>query len=183
MALSRKVLEDLFPAPRVVLEFGTYIGSSAIGWADILADLHSGATDGLKVWSFEFDSERASMAREFIELAGLSDVVAVLDGEAAESVRRLVAEGKIKQGEVDVVFMDHWKNYYLPDLKLCEELALFRDGSVVLADNTDYPGAPDYVEYVKKGGSGVDKAVQYKSESLDSGEDYGGSGYPVSDTS
>ncbi len=62
------------------------------------------------------------------------------------------------------MFFDHWKDAYLPDLKLVEQLGLLRSGTVLLADNTDFPGAPDYVEYVKGGGDG---AYRYTTESLE----------------
>ena len=36
---------------------------------------------------------------------------------------------------MDVLFVDHAKERYLPDLRLIEEAGLLRDGSVVCADN------------------------------------------------
>lgn len=102
-------------------------------------------------------------------------MIEVLVGSGSDSLKKLHAEGRVKSGEVDVVFIDHWEQHYLPDLKLCEELKLFHKGSVVLADNTDMPGAPDYLAYVKKGGDG---SVKYESESLTSESAHG----PVSIT-
>jgi catechol O-methyltransferase len=53
----------------------------------------------------------------------------------------LVNEGRLKT--IDALFLDHWKDRYAPDLQLCEDLKLFRVGSVILADNTDFPGKID----------------------------------------
>lgn len=74
----------------------------------------------------------------------------------------------------DLVFLDHWKDRYLPDTKLMEasrtcrtclktrvfknhhsifaffqECGLLRKGSVLLADNVICPGAPEYLDYVR----------------------------------
>lgn len=49
----------------------------------------------------------------------------------------------------DLVFLDHFKKYYLGDLKLLLQEGFLREGSVVVADNVGYPGVPDYVEYME----------------------------------
>ena len=47
----------------------------------------------------------------------------------------------------DMVFFDHCKECYLPDLKRFEEAGLIQPGTVVVADNVVYPGAPDFLDY------------------------------------
>lgn len=101
------------------------------------------------------------LSRDLVQLAGLDEIVHVLEGPASESLRTLYDEGKVTSGGVDMAFIDHWEEYYLPDLQLCEKLGVFHKGSLVIADNTDFPGAPKYLEYVRSGGSG---AVRYESE-------------------
>ena len=64
-----------------------------------------------------------------------------------------------------MAFIDHWERYYLPDLQWCEELGVFHKGSLVIADNTDIPGAPQYLKYVRAGGTG---SVKYDSKRYDS---------------
>lgn len=161
--------------PRVILEFGSYVGVSALGWGAILEGIHgvdAGAGAGAdmkgccKVYTFEKDPEFVKMAREVIELAGLSDIVTVIEGTAAEALRGLVAEGKVQRGSVDIVFLDHWEKYYLPDLRVCEELRVLRMGSLVVADNTDKPGAPRYLEYVRAGGE--EGGVRYETKTYQS---------------
>lgn len=49
-----------------------------------------------------------------------------------------------------MVFIDHAKLLYLPDLKLLEEYGVVQSGTVVIGDNMIYPGSPDYLEYFKK---------------------------------
>lgn len=178
--ISARRLADLQPKPKCVVEYGCFIGSSAMAWGAALKDIHGpdAAAHGARVWTFEMDAPVAQLARNLIDLAGLTDVVTVMVGPGAESLKKLVREGDIGEGEVDMVFMDHWKGFYLPDLKLCEELKVFHKGSVVMADNTDHPGAPDYLEYVKKGGSGEKGMVRYESTTIDT-ERKGGRGMPV----
>ncbi|KAI9037462.1 Sybindin-domain-containing protein [Aspergillus affinis] len=145
---TKAQLERMPRAPRTLLEFGTYIGNSAIAWGAILRDLNPGA-ESPSVYTFELSAVNAGIARDFIRLAGLQDIVHVVEGESSESLRALHAEGKLTPGNVDVVFFDHWEKFYVPDLKIVEELGLLRTGGLAVADNTDFPGAPEYVEYVQ----------------------------------
>lgn len=171
MALARGALAGMAPAPRVLVEFGTFVGCSALGWGAQLRELNGGNVEGVHVYGFELDPELAGVARDMVKLTGLDDVVTVLDGPGADSLRRLVAEGRVAPRGVDVVFIDHWEKLYVPDLKVCEELGVLREGSLILADNTDMPGAPDYLEYVKGGGSGQPGAPRYESKTLTTPDD------------
>ena len=96
-----------------------------------------------------------------------------MQGESGESLRKLKSEKCIEH--IDVLFLDHWEKFYVPDLRLCEELGLLKKGSVIVADNTDMPGAPDYLKYVEGGGEG---GWKYRCESIDIGTQKG----PVGDS-
>lgn len=167
---SKGELAAMEPKPKVVVEFGTFVGTSAIAWAAMLQEFHGADAKDIRVFTFEFDPAVAEVARSLVRAAGLQDVVEVLVGPGAESLKKLHAEGRVGPGQVDVVFIDHWEQHYLPDLKLCEELKLFHVGSLALADNTDFPGAPDYLAHVQKGGEGP---VKYESRSLKSESSHG----------
>lgn len=163
--VSRKILEQMNPKPKVIIELGTYVGNSAVAWGAMLQDLHNHdptAMKDCKVFSCELDAKFVKIASSLVELAGLSDIVEVVQGPAAESLKRLKEEGRLTKA--DVLFIDHWEKYYVADLKVCEELGFLQPGSVVIADNTDMPGAPDYVEYVQKGGGGGEESVKYDSK-------------------
>ena len=164
--IARKILAAQEPKPRVIVELGGYVGASAIAWAAMLRDFHSGSDtnslSGCKVYSCELDPAFAEITRQHVELAGLSDLVEVVEGESAASLRRLKAEGKLNT--IDMLFLDHWEKYYVSDTQLCEELGLFRKGSIIIADNVDIPGAPAYLEYIKAGGSGKPGSVKYETE-------------------
>ncbi len=49
----------------------------------------------------------------------------------------------------DVVFLDHSKGAYLPDLLSLERGGLLSSGAVVVADNASHPRAADYLAYVR----------------------------------
>ncbi|KAJ5698811.1 S-adenosyl-L-methionine-dependent methyltransferase [Penicillium macrosclerotiorum] len=154
------------PPPRTLLEFGTFVGKSALAWGAILRDIYGeNVPDDVNVYTFELDSQMVILARDLIKLAGVDDVVHVIEGPASESLRKLYADGQVTS--VDMAFFDHWEKFYLPDLQLIEELKLFRIGSLAIADNTDFPGAPDYLKYVKAGGKGAATSVQYQSRSFE----------------
>ena len=139
----REIIEK--QKPIVLVELGGYVGYSAIFFADAMR--RAGKADGLRLWSLEFDPLIASIAMNLIELAGLSDIVKVVVGSAADSLKRLKAEGKLTAA--DVVFLDHVEELYVQDFKVCEELGLLKSGSLVIADNVVRPGAPEYREYVR----------------------------------
>ncbi|KAI1486284.1 S-adenosyl-L-methionine-dependent methyltransferase [Biscogniauxia mediterranea] len=162
----REALTNMEPKPKVIVEFGTFVGTSAIAWGAILRELNGPDAKDIHVYTFELDPQIAQGARDAVKLAHLDDVVTVCEGSGSDSLRKLYAEGLVKEHGVDMVFMDHWEKFYLPDLELCEELKLFREGSLAVADNVDFPGAPDYHAYVKKGGSGKDGAVRYETKSV-----------------
>lgn len=143
----RSLLEALPRPPKVVIELGGYIGNSAIAWGDILRSLHEPTASDLKVFSVEPIDEFVEIARYFVELAGLSDIVEVINGHSAGFLKSLKSQHGIDH--VDVLFMDHWEDDYLKDLRLVEDLGLLNVGSVIVADNTDVPGAPDYLDYVR----------------------------------
>ena len=175
LAVAKEALQAQTPAPRTILEFGTFVGKSALAWGAMLRDIHGeNLPEDVNVYTFDPNPKMVALTRDFVKLAGLENIVHVVEGPGGESVRKLVEEGKVTS--VDMAFYDHWEKFYLPDLQLMEELKLWRVGSLAIADNTDMPGAPDYLAYVKAGGSGVDGAVKYDSKTF---ETHGGRG-PVS---
>jgi catechol O-methyltransferase len=165
---SRRVLEKLPSPPKVLFELGTYVGNSAVAWGAMLKELNGGKTDGVKVYCMELDPDCAKIATDLVKLAGVDDVVEVVLGQSGDTIKKLKESGAVDK--IDVLFLDHWEKFYLPDLQLCEDLGLFNVGSVVLADNTDMPGAPEYLKYVRAGGRGTEGSVKFKTESLKTAE-------------
>lgn len=166
LELARKQIMAQKPAPRTIIEFGTFVGKSALAWGAILRDIHGASLPAdAKVYTFETDPVMVALARDLVKLAGLEGTVHVLEGPGSESLQKLVTDGAVQS--VDMAFFDHWEEFYLPDLQLVERLKLWRVGSLAIADNTDYPGAPAYRQYVQDGGSGLPGAVKYESRSLE----------------
>ena len=108
---------------RRVLEIGTLGGYSAIWMARALPP------DG-RLLSLEIDPDRASFAREFIERAGLGEMVEIRVGDARDTLATLVSGSS---AQFDAVFIDADKESY-PEY-LDHALALVRPGGLVLADN------------------------------------------------
>ena len=102
-----------------------------------------------------------------VDLAGLGDIVKVIVGSSDVSIKRLHDKGTLKH--IDMMFLDHYKPAYTTDLKLCEELKLVTQGTVLAADNVIEPGNPPYLEYVRS--TVAEKRKIAESGSSESGPD------------
>ncbi|RAK72552.1 O-methyltransferase [Aspergillus fijiensis CBS 313.89] len=148
--------------PRVVVELGGYVGYSAILFGSILkemwtpnhpdhADLEAGEEDKPRVYSIEIDPLVASVAMNLVSLAGLQDLVEVVVGASAHTLRRLHGQGTLGDRGIDLLFMDHDEARYAADVQVAEELGLLNtDGALVIADNVLRPGAPAYRDYMRQ---------------------------------
>jgi predicted O-methyltransferase YrrM len=162
-AIFERVLEQRAGGPpRRALEVGTFLGYSAVRTARHLAQ-----PGGLLV-CIEANPQNAAVAREVVAYAGLGGCVTVLDGLSGQVIPRLplllaqlpppppqqqqqqqqqlllqAQDGELARASAfDVVFLDHSKRDYLPDLQRLEQLGLVAPRTTVLADNVLYPGAP-----------------------------------------
>src|SRR5262245_28496713 len=147
--------------PARVLEVGAYCGYSAVRMARLLRGW------GGRLVSLEASAENARVARAMVELAGLGEQVEVRNTKAEEAIPSLGAP-------FDLVFLDHWKNLYLPDLRRLEKHGLLRPGSVVVADNVGLFDASDYFAHVRGSGRydsrNVQSTVEYRDELPDAVE-------------
>jgi len=131
--------------PTTVIEIGTFLGYSAIATAMRFT------RDEARLLCVEYEERHAEVARWAVEYAGLADRVTVLTRAGSEAVgeaKAFVESIKGVGAGTDVLFLDHAKERYLPDLKLYEDAGVVRKGTTVVADNVVYPGAPGYLEYV-----------------------------------
>jgi catechol O-methyltransferase len=129
--------------PTLSLELGTFLGYAAIRTARNLAP-------GGRLICVEANPDNAAVARQLLQFAGVPDgQVIVVEGLAKQvinSLPLLLQDMQQQQGSrFDVVFLDHSKNDYLPDLQRLEQLGLVRQGTTVMADNVVYPGNLLYV--------------------------------------
>ncbi|KAE9370275.1 S-adenosyl-L-methionine-dependent methyltransferase [Stipitochalara longipes BDJ] len=130
--------------PSVMIELGGYVGYSAVLFGDAVR-----ANGGKQYISLEINPENAAVANMIVELAGLREFVRIIVGSSSESLIRLIKVDKYIS-HIELLFIDHWKDLYLSDLLLLEELNVLKPGvSVLAADNVIMPGAPEYLEYVR----------------------------------
>ena len=110
--------------PRVVLEIGTYLGYSALCFAEGLAD-------GGKVITLDVNEETNRVARSFVERTEYKDKIEFHLGEALNIIRYLPET-------FDIVFIDadkpNYSNYY--DLVIDR----LRPGGFIIADNVLWSG-------------------------------------------
>jgi catechol O-methyltransferase len=131
--------------PRQLLELGTYCGYSALRAARMMPE-------GARLVSIEFNAENAAIARRIWDHAGIGEELTVLVGtlgDGGATTAALESEHAIKSGSLDFVFIDHDKSAYLPDLELILDRGWLHPGSIVVADNLRWPGAPDYREFMR----------------------------------
>lgn len=128
--------------PQTMIELGGYVGYSAILFGDAVR-----REGGKRYLSLEMNPEYAAIANMFIELAGLRDFVRIIVGRSDLSLHKLYTSGEVKQ--IELMFIDHYKPAYTPDVKLCEQYGMIKPGSVLAADNVIYPGNPPYLEYIR----------------------------------
>jgi catechol O-methyltransferase len=132
--------------PRLVLELGTYCGYSALRMARLLPS-------GGRIVSVELNEANAVIARRILGHAGVGDRVEVVVGtldDGGSTSDALEQRHGVKAGAVDLVFVDHAKDAYLPDLERLLARGWLHPGSVVVADNVRFPGAPEYRAYMTR---------------------------------
>jgi catechol O-methyltransferase len=128
---------------RRVLELGAYVGYSALRIARTLGP-------GGHLFSVEFNAANAEIVRRVVTHAGASDRVTVVHGylgDGGATIARLSQE--IGEGTLDAVFLDHDKRVYVADLERILAARWLHPGSVVIADNVRFPGAPEYRALMK----------------------------------
>ncbi|KAA0701638.1 Transmembrane O-methyltransferase -like protein [Triplophysa tibetana] len=141
-----KILDRILQAhcPLTVLELGTHCGYSTVRMARSLPI-------GARIYSVEMDERNAAVAEKVIRLAGFDDdMVELMVRPSDEVIPRLREDFGVER--LDLVFMDHWKRCYLPDLQLLEGSGLLGEGSLIIADNVIFPGAPNFLRHARRSG-------------------------------
>jgi catechol O-methyltransferase len=131
--------------PQRVLELGAYVGYSALRIARMLPE-------GGHLYSVEFSPANAEIARRIVAHAGVTDRVTFVTGQLGDdgkTIARLRDEHGFAAGNLDLVFIDHAKDAYVPDLERILAAGWLHEGSVVVADNVGFPGAPEYRAYME----------------------------------
>ncbi|MEO1438060.1 MAG: class I SAM-dependent methyltransferase [Bacteroidota bacterium] len=134
-----------------VVEFGTSFGISTIYLADGVRQT------GGKVISTELIESKALRASQNIKQAGLQDYVEIWTGDALQTLKGYT-------GPFDFLFLDGWKDLYLPLFQQLE--AQFHAGTIIYADNMDMSGTQAYARYV------LGKHAQYLTRTVDEGKGF-----------
>lgn len=132
-------------SPQRILELGTYCGYSALRMSCVMPP-------GARLLSIEFSAANAGIARRIWDHAGIGDELTVVVGtleDGGDTIARLRSDHGLVEGALDFVFVDHDKDAYLPDLERIVSEGWLRPGSVVVADNVRFPGAPRYREHMR----------------------------------
>jgi len=122
--------------PRVVLEIGTYLGYSALCFAE-------GLVDGGKVITLDVQEETNKVARSFVERSEYNDSIEFHLGNAVEIIPTLPET-------FDLVFIDADKPNYANYYNLVFDKV--RRGGFIIADNVLWSGKvlePDHDENTK----------------------------------
>ena len=122
--------------PATIVEIGTSYGISAIHFASALNDNAEG-----RLISTELSAAKVKAARANLEALRLDRWVEIRQGDAFETLKSVES--------IDILFLDGWKDFYLPLLKTLEpQLA---PGSLVIGDDTKlFPERlASYLAYVR----------------------------------
>ncbi len=139
------VLARSIEAKRMI-EFGTSFGISTIYLAAAARD------SGGRVISTEIEPHKCRTAEANLRDAGLADYAEILEGDALQTLRSV-------EGPIDLLFLDGWKDLYIPLLELLQPR--LRKGAIVVADNVDMIDCKPYLERVRAPGSGFTSTTMF----------------------
>jgi predicted O-methyltransferase YrrM len=128
--------------PKTVVEAGTSFGVSAIHIGCALKDNREG-----RLVSAELSQAKAAAAVENLKSVGLSELVEIRCGDAFQVLKDI-------QAPIDMLFLDGWKDGYLPLLKMLE--SSLAAGALVIGDDTKlFPERlAAYLSYVREAKNG-----------------------------
>jgi predicted O-methyltransferase YrrM len=122
---------------RRVVEFGASFGISTLYLGAAVRDGGGG-----QVITTEIEPSKCRALESNVREAGLAEIVRVLEGDALQTLAQV-------EGPIDLVFLDGWKDLYLPVLELLT--VRLRPGALVVADNTNFPDVRPYLTRVRQG--------------------------------
>lgn len=125
---------------RKIVEFGTSFGMSAIYLGAAVRD-NGGGT----VITSEIEPNKCRVAHANLREAKLTDFVQIREGDALMTLSDI-------QGPIDMVFLDGWKDLYLPVFELLK--SKLKSGAVVMADNVNLRDAKSFVNAVRAADNG-----------------------------
>lgn len=138
LSISKQQGEDLVTlikknSYKNIVEFGTSFGISTLYLAQ-------GAllTNG-KIITTELLESKAKKATENFEKAGVSQLIEVRTGDAMETLKN-------HNEPIDLLFLDGWKDLYLPLFQMLEPN--FREDTLIYVDNADMAESRNFLKVV-----------------------------------
>ena len=123
-----------------MLDLGGLVGFTALHFAPTVL------ANGGKYIMVEQKHESKQTAVEVLVYAGLNDVYA-LSGNLATNMHTI--EPACRADKIDFVLMRQNRSDYVKDLQALLSKGLLHAGSVIVADNTLSPGAPEYIQFIQ----------------------------------
>ncbi len=105
---------------KLVVEIGTSTGESGAWFGLALR------STGGHLFTHELDPDRAKVAAESFKMAGLDDVITIVEGDAHETVKRY-------KKPIDILFLDADKEGYIDYMN--KLVPLIRPGGLIIAHN------------------------------------------------
>jgi len=116
-----------------IVEFGASYGVSTLYLGAAACD------NGGRMFTTEVHPDKCQAIRRTLAGAGLEETVALLEGDARETLASL-------EDGIDFLFLDGWKSQYLPILELLTPRLV--PGALVVADNVNHPAGRDYLQRI-----------------------------------
>lgn len=128
-------------APSVIVEFGTFLGYSAVRMASVVGR-------GSRIITMESDPEVACLAMNFVEFSGVDADIDIRIGPCEDVVPRL--RDTVGARSVGLVYMDHNQMTYHEDVAQLIDHDLLSQGSLLVASQLLKPGAPMLLWYLRQ---------------------------------
>lgn len=150
--------------PRLVVEVGLYVGYSSTRMASQLRNW------GGKVISMEVDPYHAAIARNTIELAGLSEYIEIWCGHSENLIPRL--HERLPEQSIDILFFDQQGTKMHLDLDRIINYNMLSDSAIIVGDNVLRPGSPQFMYWTCVAGPYETQVVSLKEYKQDVVEDW-----------
>jgi predicted O-methyltransferase YrrM len=118
-----------------IVEFGTSFGISTLYLAEGVKQT------GGKVITTEIVPAKCQQANKTFKKAGLESYISLLEGDALETLKQV-------DKPIDLLFLDGWKELYLPVFRLLEPF--FHTNTLVFVDNTNMKGVKHFLKEISK---------------------------------
>lgn len=117
-----------------IVEFGASFGISTLYLAEAVR------ANGGRLITTEIEPSKCRATEAHLREAGLDGAATVLEGDALETLKGV-------DGPIDLLFLDGWKDLYLPVLELLAPK--LRPGAVVVADNVNMADTKPYLDRIR----------------------------------